>query len=76
MIIHLNDLEYTSGGRYDPTEEIKANCMNYWVWAGKTKSNCLHDNCLQCNGTGVKKDGLGPCVHMISCKCSRCGVKL
>lgn len=31
---------------------------------------CLHDNCPQCNGTGVSI--LGPCVHMISCPCPKC----
>jgi hypothetical protein len=33
---------------------------------------CLHDGCSQCDGTGIRKDGLGSCVHMISCSCPRC----
>lgn len=33
---------------------------------------CLHDKCPDCNGTGIKKNGLGSCIHMISCKCPKC----
>lgn len=40
----------------------------------KEKSSCLHDNCSSCNGTGIRKDGLGPCVHMISCNCPKCRI--
>jgi len=36
-----------------------------------SKSNCLHNNCTQCHGTGVKKNGQ-PCHHMISCPCDIC----
>ena len=35
-------------------------------------SDCLHDNCPSCGGTGIRKDGLGMCVHMISCPCRKC----
>ena len=28
--------------------------------------NCLHRSCDLCNGTGIKKDGSGFCIHMIS----------
>lgn len=35
-------------------------------------SDCLHDNCPSCNGTGMKLDGTGHCIHMISCPCKRC----
>jgi len=38
----------------------------------ETERRCLHDNCTQCSGSGVRKDGLGPCIHMISCPCPRC----
>ena len=33
---------------------------------------CLHVSCKECNGTGFKKNGLGACVHMISCPCAKC----
>ena len=32
---------------------------------------CLHDGCIECVGTGVRKDG-SSCIHMISCPCSKC----
>ena len=35
--------------------------------------DCLHSSCSECAGSGVKKNG-GACVHMISCRCSKCGV--
>ena len=35
-------------------------------------STCLHDRCSQCGGTGQRKDGLGSCVHMLSCPCPKC----
>jgi hypothetical protein len=39
----------------------------YWP-----EQTCLHDGCTQCNGTGQKLDGTGPCVHHISCPCPKC----
>lgn len=36
------------------------------------KSACLHDRCSSCHGTGTRNDGLGMCVHMISCPCPKC----
>ena len=32
---------------------------------------CLHDQCTECHGTGVKFDG-SMCVHNISCPCPKC----
>jgi hypothetical protein len=32
---------------------------------------CLHDQCPECLGTGVKHDG-SSCIHMISCPCPKC----
>lgn len=32
---------------------------------------CVHENCPECVGTGIKKDG-SSCVHMISCPCPKC----
>lgn len=34
-------------------------------------SPCMHDQCTECHGTGVKRTG-GVCVHMISCPCPKC----
>lgn len=54
----------------------------YWhytqVWDNyKTnkKQECLHDQCPECHGTGVKKDGT-PCIHYISCPCPKCTPKM
>lgn len=33
---------------------------------------CAHMNCSTCGGTGTRHDGLGACIHMISCQCRRC----
>lgn len=32
---------------------------------------CLHDNCPECVGTGIKRDG-HTCIHGISCPCPKC----
>lgn len=32
---------------------------------------CLHLKCEECHGTGWKKDRT-PCIHMLSCRCSKC----
>lgn len=32
---------------------------------------CMHDQCTQCHGTGVKYDG-SPCIHYLSCPCPKC----
>ena len=34
-------------------------------------SDCQHNQCSGCHGTGIKLDGT-VCHHMISCNCSRC----
>lgn len=36
---------------------------------------CMHDNCGECCGTGIKHDGSG-CVHMISCPCPKCSPRM
>ena len=32
---------------------------------------CMHDQCTECHGTGVRVNG-GSCVHCLSCPCPRC----
>lgn len=36
-----------------------------------TQQLCMHEQCTQCNGTGVKRTG-GMCIHMMSCPCPKC----
>lgn len=33
---------------------------------------CLHKQCHKCNGTGYDDINKKPCVHYISCPCSKC----
>lgn len=35
---------------------------------------CLHDQCPECIGTGIKKNG-SPCVHNLSCNCPKCSFR-
>lgn len=35
------------------------------------QSNCLHDSCPECHGSGRKVNG-GLCIHFISCPCPKC----
>ena len=37
----------------------------------KEVDNCLHKNCPECHGSGIKLNG-EICIHMISCPCPRC----
>jgi hypothetical protein len=36
------------------------------------EQKCLHEQCPECRGTGIKKSGLGMCIHAISCPCRKC----
>jgi len=38
---------------------------------GNNQQSCLHDQCIECGGTGLKKGG-GFCVHHLSCSCPKC----
>jgi len=35
-------------------------------------SNCLHDNCTKCHGTGVDTILGTMCFHYLYCGCSKC----
>lgn len=37
----------------------------------KNNTNCAHQHCERCHGTGKDSNG-NQCVHMISCRCVRC----
>jgi len=53
-------------------DKIKKSSDLIWIYGNKiTMSDCLHDNCPECHGTGNKDNG-GICVHFISCSCSKC----
>lgn len=52
-------------------EQATAERNKYLIPDVKEKSDCMHDNCPNCHGTGINKLG-GMCVHGISCPCSKC----
>lgn len=37
----------------------------------KYPTDCAHDGCSECHGTGTKDSG-GPCVHFLYCTCAKC----
>lgn len=41
------------------------------IWKQEQLEGCLHDSCSVCNGTGIRKDGLGVCIHGLSCPCPK-----
>lgn len=57
----------------DSTVIISQDYPDYYYSDDKNK--CLHVSCPLCNGTGIRKDGLGMCIHNISCPCPKCSPK-
>ena len=39
----------------------------------KELSDCLHDNCPTCHGTGISRYG-GACIHHLVCHCPKCQI--
>ncbi|MCK5604678.1 hypothetical protein KAR91_22505 [Candidatus Pacearchaeota archaeon] len=33
---------------------------------------CLHDQCPECKGTGIRKSDGNLCIHGIACPCTKC----
>lgn len=57
------------------TNNLSNNQNNYiYKQDDKKKSNCLHENCPRCNGTGISNLG-GVCIHNIACNCPKCSVR-
>ncbi len=60
-------------------------CEGYYCWKHHTPgvkglvktlngvkiSDCIHERCPECHGTGIDSTGRG-CVHAISCPCDKC----
>lgn len=61
-------------------KKLKSNNFNlgapyrYNIESNIEPSNCLHDSCPECNGTGLKVTGNSMCIHYISCNCNKCGI--
>lgn len=58
---------------YPLREDISLDAHLFIVQSGieKEVDKCLHKNCPECHGNGVKLNG-EICIHMISCPCPRC----
>ena len=75
---------YTSVFQIDPKFPHSGNGKWNHIWeftvrpvpSFKRNSDCIHDNCSSCDGTRIRKDGLGPCVHMMSCSCPKCSPRM
>jgi len=44
-----------------------------WIEYPAQPSDCMHDNCPTCQGTGIDVFGKR-CVHWLSCPCKKCNV--
>ena len=51
---------------------LRKSIEDYLNNKAEKENRCVHDSCLYCNGTGTNKYNGQPCVHMISCRCSKC----
>ena len=56
----------------DPLPKQQGQEHDPWVALPPTQPPCLHMRCPNCGGTGSKRNGFGPCIHMISCPCPSC----
>lgn len=75
--IEFRELVSKTKAKKNPLERFtleKVNFEDFKVGVFSTeKTDCLHEKCLNCKGTGV--DLLGkPCIHTVSCSCSKCSV--
>lgn len=41
------------------------------MWKEWQNLQCAHLSCVECRGTGRKRDG-STCIHMLFCTCPRC----
>jgi len=70
-IVTANKTYVSSTSTNDPSP-YKFDTQVYVIDQYYQNSECLHKQCGTCNGTGMRKDGLGPCIHMLSCPCPLC----
>ncbi len=64
----MNRKQYEEDLRQRQEEHLKS------IYKNNNDNNwriCFHDNCPECIGTGIKKDG-SACIHGIACPCSKC----
>ena len=52
-------------------EKQRNHLKNVYGNKGDNWRPCMHDQCPECFGTGIKIDG-SACIHYISCPCPKC----
>ena len=66
---------WTTGRNENPDEDLRRRQQDHLRQVGRNNmmrpSDCKHNQCRSCVGTGVRIDG-SRCVHSISCLCARC----
>lgn len=62
--VHTGPLEWLKCHICNPMKAVADNQNQRW-------EPCMHDNCQECHGTGIKLDGTS-CIHDISCPCPKC----
>jgi hypothetical protein len=68
MLINANNVI----DKITPKLELYPNNSNFnQINNSPNVSDCLHDNCLTCKGSGLTNLG-HTCVHMMSCNCKKC----
>ena len=65
----------TGGSAGDPDEDLRKRQQDHLRQVSRNNmgraSDCQHNQCRSCVGTGIRKDG-SRCAHAISCPCARC----
>lgn len=58
----------------DPSifDKFETTYQRFYGSNSKQYSDCMHDNCSRCHGTGIDETTKAVCIHMISCPCERC----
>ncbi len=54
--------------------EKRNSLKEHYDYSEGNSSDCLHDGCPECNGTGRKKRDGSMCIHMIACTCRKCTI--
>ena len=71
----VNNQPTTSINREEYEKQLAEKQMNHLENMNHIRERnwrpCMHDQCTQCHGTGVKWDG-SACIHSISCPCPKC----
>ena len=72
----MENTKYTSNKYFVEQDEFiekrkKQHLENVRRFKPSHNNRCLHNECPECFGTGIKLNGFA-CVHMLSCGYSKC----